>query len=97
MILGLLIFYWAQSKGWITTNVTEEGEEMAEVIQEGEMPPPVFLITHPEARLTDAEKQALIQGLQAVGGSENEHEGQESDDHETEHDEENEANEHDDD
>ena len=75
----------------------EESEEMAEVVQEGEMPPPVFLITHPEARLTVAEKQALVQGLQAVDGSENEHEGQESDSHETEHDEENEANEHDDD
>lgn len=48
----------------------EEGEEMAEVIYSGEMPPPVFLITHPEARLTDAEKQALAQGLAASGGAE---------------------------
>lgn len=45
-----------------------EGDEMAEVIYEGEMPPAVFLITHPEARLTDAEKQQLAQGLQALGG-----------------------------
>lgn len=44
----------------------EESEEMAEVIYEGEMPPPVFLITHAEARLTAAEKQALIEGLQAI-------------------------------
>lgn len=30
MVLGLLIFYWAQAKGWITTTVTEEGEVMAD-------------------------------------------------------------------
>lgn len=41
----------------------EESGEMAEVIAEGEMPPPVYLITHPEARLTNAEKQTLMAGL----------------------------------
>lgn len=50
----------------------EEGEEMAEVILEGEMPPAVFLITHPEARLTDTEKQTLAQALMIVGGGERE-------------------------
>ncbi|GAB4206050.1 MAG: heme-binding domain-containing protein [Roseiflexaceae bacterium] len=40
-------------------------EEVAEVINEGEMPPRDYLLLHPEARLTDAEKQQLIQGLQA--------------------------------
>ncbi|HXV97521.1 MAG TPA: heme-binding domain-containing protein [Anaerolineae bacterium] len=34
---------------------------------EGEMPPAQFLLTHPEARLTDAEKQQLIRGLTASG------------------------------
>lgn len=47
----------------------EEGEEMAEAVYSGEMPPAVFLITHPEARLTDAEKQQLAQGLQRLGGA----------------------------
>ena len=42
-----------------------ETHEIGEVILEGEMPPGVFLITHPEARLTKAEKQALSQGLLA--------------------------------
>lgn len=46
----------------------EEGEELAEVIEEGEMPPAQFLITHSEARLTDDEKQALMRGLQATAG-----------------------------
>jgi hypothetical protein len=32
-------------------------------IQSGEMPPPQYLLMHPSARLTDAEKQALVQGL----------------------------------
>ena len=29
----------------------------------GSMPPRIYLVTHPEARLTDAEKQQLIDGL----------------------------------
>jgi hypothetical protein len=32
-------------------------------ISSGSMPPRIFLLTHPEARLTDAEKQQLIDGL----------------------------------
>ena len=46
-----------------------EGErpgELAETISEGQMPPPIFLITHPDARLTAAEKEALLQGLRAT-------------------------------
>jgi len=38
--------------------------EAAEAISSGQMPPAYFLITHPNARLSDAEKQELIQGLQ---------------------------------
>ncbi|MCB8985427.1 MAG: heme-binding domain-containing protein [Ardenticatenaceae bacterium] len=73
---------------WLTQHDTEEGRqvlnfsewgtrrqethEIAESIQEGAMPMPIFLVTHPEARLTDAEKQALIRGLNAtVSGSAN--------------------------
>lgn len=44
----------------------ELAEEAAEQIDEGEMPPPSYLLLHPEARLTDAEKRLLIQGLQAT-------------------------------
>ncbi len=39
--------------------------EAAEVVAEGEMPLPVFLIMHPDARLTAQERQALALGLQA--------------------------------
>ncbi len=38
--------------------------EISEVVQEGEMPPLQYYPTHPEARLTDQEKQLLIEGLQ---------------------------------
>ncbi|MBI4630195.1 MAG: heme-binding domain-containing protein, partial [Chloroflexi bacterium] len=31
--------------------------------RKNEMPPPMYLLTHPEAKLTDAEKQQLIEGL----------------------------------
>ncbi len=71
---------------WLTQRHTDEGRqvlnfsewgsrrqethEIAESIQEGSMPMPMFLLTHPEARLTDAEKQTLIRGLTAsTGGS----------------------------
>ena len=46
----------------------EESDEAAEKIDEGEMPLPRYLPFHPEAQLTDAEKQELIQGLvQSIG------------------------------
>ncbi len=56
---------------WGTNGEGEEGDEMAEAIWEGEMPMKVFLITHPEARLTDAELDQLAQGLLSTGGGEN--------------------------
>jgi hypothetical protein len=37
--------------------------EIAEVIQEGEMPPAQYKLMHPTARLTAAEKEVMIQGL----------------------------------
>jgi mono/diheme cytochrome c family protein len=37
--------------------------EIIEVIQEGEMPPAIYLPMHPSAQLTPAEKQQLITGL----------------------------------
>ena len=38
-------------------------EEIGEVVLEGEMPPWDYLITHPSARLSEAEKRTLINGL----------------------------------
>ena len=40
-------------------------DEAGEKIAEGEMPPASYLWMHPDARLTDAEKQQLIDGLNA--------------------------------
>lgn len=42
----------------------EDAEEIREVILEGEMPLPSYLLMHPEARLTDDEKIRLIEGLE---------------------------------
>jgi hypothetical protein len=42
--------------------------DAAEQVQQGKMPEPKYLLTHPEARLTNAEKQMLIDGLQAIAG-----------------------------
>jgi len=42
------------------------GEYVAEVISSGRMPLPRYLLLHPEARLSDAEKQQLISGLIAT-------------------------------
>lgn len=44
----------------------EEADEIGEVVAEGEMPPPVFLITHPAARLSAEERQALVRGLESI-------------------------------
>ena len=46
----------------------QETDDIAEIINKGEMPPLQFLFLHPEARLTDLEKQELIQGLLASLG-----------------------------
>jgi len=51
-------------------NNSEEGEEMIEAIQKGEMPMPIYLPLHPEASLTAAEQQQLIAGIQATFGGE---------------------------
>jgi cytochrome c551/c552 len=40
--------------------------EISEVIHQGVMPPAIFLIMHPKARLSTAEKQTLINGLLAT-------------------------------
>jgi cytochrome c551/c552 len=64
---------------WLVYNDTMEGrsrmnfsnwgsrhpdvQEIIANIQEGEMPPAVYLPMHPSARLTDAEKQQLITGF----------------------------------
>ena len=47
-----------------------EGEEMIEQIQKGEMPMSSYLLLHPEARLTDAEKDLLVAGIKATFGTE---------------------------
>lgn len=41
----------------------DEIEELGEVVLEGEMPKPIYLPTHPEARLTQAERNQLAQGF----------------------------------
>jgi hypothetical protein len=41
-------------------------DEIGEVVDRGEMPLAIYLPTHPEARLSDAEKQQLVTGLRAT-------------------------------
>lgn len=43
----------------------EGGEETGELIRSGEMPPGMYIMMHPNAKLTEEEKQLLIQGLEA--------------------------------
>ncbi len=45
-----------------------EGDEAAKSLREGEMPPWLYLIPHPEAKLSDAEESELIRGLVATFG-----------------------------
>jgi len=39
-------------------------KDVAEQVREGEMPPWFYLPMHPNARLTNTEKQALIEGVE---------------------------------
>ena len=66
--------------GWLVARDVNEGRgtlnfsignyrairEAAEVIQEGEMPPATYLLTHSNAKLNDAAKTELIAGLRAT-------------------------------
>ena len=47
---------------WTSAQLRRAGE-VTRVIQEGEMPPAIYLPLHPSAQLTAAEKQQLITGL----------------------------------
>ena len=47
----------------------QEGGEAAETVVEGSMPPWFYVILNPEGRLSAAERQALITGLQATLGT----------------------------
>lgn len=46
-----------------------ETDEIGEIIREGEMPPTYYTMLHASAKLSEAEKEALIQGLQATTGN----------------------------
>jgi hypothetical protein len=68
----------------ISTGNIEEAEEIEEKVLEGEMPLPNYLITHPDAVLTDEEKQLLITGMENSLGISMDSEGGESEDDERE-------------
>ncbi len=52
----------------------KEAHEAAGEVREGEMPLAIYLPLHPEARLTDAERKTLVDGLVAtLGEKKNEH------------------------
>jgi hypothetical protein len=42
---------------------SREANRLTRIIQEGEMPPSQYLILHPDAKLTDQEKQELADGM----------------------------------
>ncbi len=47
----------------VSTNSRVEWDEMIEQIERGEMPLPVYLPMHPEANLTDAQKETLMTAI----------------------------------
>jgi hypothetical protein len=52
----------------------QEADEAASALREGEMPPWIYLPTHSEARLSEADKARLIRGLIATFGDEEQEE-----------------------
>jgi hypothetical protein len=53
----------------------QEGDDAAETVSEGKMPPFTYLLSHPEANLSAADKAAFVQGLSATLGGEGHGEG----------------------
>ncbi|TCD48798.1 heme-binding domain-containing protein [Chlorobium sp. N1] len=53
-----------------------EGDEAAEEVREGKMPPWFYMPSHPEARLTPEEKETLVRGLEATFGTKDGHDGE---------------------
>ncbi|MEO8196477.1 MAG: heme-binding domain-containing protein [Thermoanaerobaculia bacterium] len=53
----------------------KDAHEAAEQLQKGEMPLPIYLPLHPEARLSAAEKAELVAGLTATLGDKGGREG----------------------
>jgi mono/diheme cytochrome c family protein len=51
---------------WNEGGEPREAEELWEVIQRGSMPPSQYLLLHPEAKLTQQQKDQLVVGLQAT-------------------------------
>jgi mono/diheme cytochrome c family protein len=71
-----------------STGYNLETGEIIESIREGEMPPRVYIFTHPNADLTDQETQEMIAGIAATfgpaepgnGGEVEGHDGDQDDD-----------------
>jgi mono/diheme cytochrome c family protein len=83
-------YHLAPASWWVAHHVEEAREhlnfseldrpqkdavEAAEEVEEGEMPLPSYLLVHPAARLSDAERAELVRGLTATFGSD-EHGGE---------------------
>lgn len=51
---------------WTTRKRLPSARKLNEEIAAGSMPPATFLLLHPEARLTDQEKQQLMRGFEAT-------------------------------
>jgi hypothetical protein len=66
---------WGIDEGRAAFNVSEwasagrKASDVAGSVQNGRMPPEIYLSLHPQARLTGSEQQALIQGLRATFGA----------------------------
>jgi hypothetical protein len=57
-----------------------EQDDLVEVIYEGEMPPANYILLHPEAKLSEGEKDTLARGLSQIPGVNIESEHDEDDD-----------------
>jgi len=63
----------------------EEAHEAGEELAEGEMPPRYYRLAHAAARLSEADKRALVAGLDATLGGEGEEEAEGAEGEEDEH------------
>jgi hypothetical protein len=59
-------YSWIAPVSWLVSYDVHGGIE--EVLEKGEMPLPMYLLMHPEARLSSAEKETLVEGVRNTFG-----------------------------
>lgn len=78
-----VIYHVGEAREHFNISIADMGDadEAAEELEEGEMPIEAYTWTHPKAKLSPAEKKALMAGLKKTFGEADEHDKHDHDKH----------------